>query len=62
MNINLVDNLNLKSSLNAHLGPMIERGKIGIKLKNPLLEDIKKIILLWNVQKLVNIIFKKNTK
>ncbi|MFR1138081.1 MAG: BglG family transcription antiterminator, partial [Anaerococcus vaginalis] len=42
MNINLVDNVNLKSSLKAHLGPMIERGKIGIKLKNPLLEDIKK--------------------
>lgn len=42
MNINLVDNLNLKSSLNAHLGPMIERGKIGIKLKKSAIRRYKK--------------------
>lgn len=42
LSIDLSNDNDLKSSLMIHLNPMIKRIKYGIKLKNPLLEDIKK--------------------
>lgn len=42
ISINLTNDSELKSSLLIHLNPMIKRIKYGIKLKNPLLNDIKK--------------------
>lgn len=42
ISIDLTDDSELKSSLLIHLNPMIKRIKYGIKLKNPLLNDIKK--------------------
>lgn len=42
LSIDLTNDSDLKSSLMIHLAPMIKRVKYGIKLKNPLLEDIKK--------------------
>lgn len=42
LSIDLSNNSDLKSSLMIHLTPMIKRIKYGIKLKNPLLDDIKR--------------------
>ena len=52
LSINLSNDLDLKSSLIIHLTPMIKRIKYGIKLKNPLLDDIKRDHLAMECAKL----------
>ena len=52
LSIDLSNDLDLKSSLMIHLTPMIKRIKYGIKLKNPLLDDIKRDHLAMECAKL----------
>ena len=52
LSIDLSNDLDLKSSLMIHLAPMIKRIKYGIKLKNPLLDDIKRDHLAMECAKL----------
>lgn len=52
LSIDLSNDADLKSSLMIHLTPMIKRIKYGIKLKNPLLDDIKRDHLAMECAKL----------
>ena len=52
LSIDLSNDLDLKSSLMIHLAPMIKRIKYGVKLKNPLLDDIKRDHLAMECAKL----------
>lgn len=52
LSIDLSNDFDLKSSLMIHLTPMIKRIKYGVKLKNPLLDDIKRDHLAMECAKL----------
>ena len=64
LSIDLSNDTDLKSSLTIHLTPMIKRIKYGIKLKNPLLDDIKRDHIAMECAKLcasyINDIYKIN--
>lgn len=47
--MNFLDDLNLRISLGLHLTQLIERIHLGVSLKNPLLQQIKKNILAYDI-------------